>query len=430
MRSVFPFRTILGLALGLLPWNLPAADPTLNVATAKSEPVYRPGETIEFRIETLQDGKPLAGQKIAWSRTGDDGKSETGEAVSSNAEPLTVKTSLEQPGFVRFQAWLVNDHGKPVLNAKGQPIRFDGGAGVEPEKLTQAVPEPADFDAFWTAQIAKLKEVPVKATLTEVPTKDPAFVTYDVKIDCAGGRPVSGYLTKPKDAAPKSLKATGTYLGYGVTSAKPYYAPGMMMLCINAHGIENGREPEYYKSLPLGKYGFNTEENARPETSYFLGITLRVLRSLEFLKQQPEWNGKDLIVSGGSQGGFQAIAGAALDKDVTKSFVNVPWFCDLGGPTAGRIKGWRPDYADGLGYFDTVNMAKRVTCHTSISAGLGDYVCPPSGIAVLYNNLGGEKRLDFVQGKTHQFSPKNTQKIALKSNGASAADTSTGQLEP
>src|SRR5690606_22793778 len=104
------------------------------------------------------------------------------------------------------------------------------------------IQEPVDFDNFWSAQTAKLKEVPLKFTMTEVPSSDPAFVTYDVKIDCAGGMPVSGYLTKPKDAAPKSLKANGTYMGYGVGSAKPYSAPGMMLLCINAHGIENGKD--------------------------------------------------------------------------------------------------------------------------------------------------------------------------------------------
>lgn len=429
MHRHFSFRALAFFFL-ILPWRLPGAELSLQGATEKAEPLYAPGEKITLQIRTLQDGKPLAGQRLNWKRTGDDARSETGHAVSSETEPLILTTSMVQPGFVRFEVWAVDEQGKPVTDAKGLPVRFDGGAGIEPQKLTQAVPEPADFDQFWEAQIAKLKEVPVKATLTEVASTDPAFVTYDVKIDCPGERPVSGYLTKPRNAAPQSLKANGTYMGYGVSSAKPYTSPGTLMLCINAHGIENGREPEYYKGLPLGKYGFDADENAKPETSYFLGILLRVVRSLEFLKEQPEWNGKDLIVSGGSQGGFQAIAGAALDKDVTKCFVNVPWFCDLGGPSAGRIKGWRPDDADGLAYFDTVNLAKRVKAATTISAGLGDYVCPPSGVAVLYNNLGGEKRLEFVQGKTHQFTPKNSQKLALRSAAAPATDASTERLAP
>jgi len=396
-----------------------AGELTFSGTTEKEAALYQPGEPMVFRVRLLEDGQPAGGRKLRWTRTGDDGKTEKGEAMASATEPLVITTSTDKPGFVRIQVEALDEAGKPVVGAKQIPVRFDGGAGVEPEKLVQGVPEPADFDAFWKAQIEGLKEVPLKFTMTEAPSADPAYVTYDVKIDCAGGKPVSGYLTKPKDAAPKSLRANGVYMGYGISSAKPYTAPGTMMLCINAHGIENGRDAEYYKGLGLEKYGFKNEENARPETSYFHGMILRVLRSLDFLKAQPEWNGKDLIVSGGSQGGFQALSGAALDKDVTKCMVNVPWMCDLGGVTVGRLPGWRPDYAEGLGYYDSVNMAKRIACPVTITAGLGDYVCPPSGVTVLYNNLKSAKQLDLVQGMTHQYSPpKPQQKITLKADAA------------
>lgn len=413
------------ILLGVLSLSIASAwagELTLSGKTDREAALYQPGEPMVFQVQLLEDGKPAGDRKLRWTRTGDDGKTEKGDAVASAAGPLVITTSTDRPGFVRLQVEAVDEAGKPILGDKQFPVRFDGGAGVEPEKLVQGVPEPADFDAFWKAQIERLKEVPLKFTMTEVPSADPAYVTYDVKIDCAGGRPVSGYLTKPKDAAARSLRANGAYMGYGIASAKPYTAPGTMMLCINAHGIENGREPEYYKGLGLEKYGFKNDENAKPETSYFNGMILRVLRSLEFLKAQPEWNGKDLIVSGGSQGGFQALSGAALDQDVTKCMVNVPWMCDLGGVNVGRLRGWRPDYADGLGYYDSVNMGSRIACPVTITAGLGDYVCPPSGVAVLYNNLKGAKQLDLVQGMTHQYSPpKPQQKIVLKAEAAPAA---------
>jgi cephalosporin-C deacetylase-like acetyl esterase len=409
--------------IGILTFSIASsmawAELTLSGKTEKEVPLFQPGESMVFKVQLMEDGKPVGGKKLRWTRTGDDGAADKGEAMASATEPLVITTSTDKPGFVRIQVEALDEANKPVLWGKQYPVRFDGGAGVEPEKLVQGVPEPADFDAFWKAQIERLKEVPLKFTMTEVPSADPAYMTYDVKIDCAGGKPVSGYLTKPKDAAPKSLRANGAYMGYGVSTAKPYTAPGTMMLCINAHGIENGKETEYYKGLGLDKYGFKNDENAKPETSYFNGMILRVLRSLEFLKAQPEWNGKDLIVSGGSQGGFQSLAGAALDKDVTKCMVNVPWMCDLGGVTIGRLRGWRPDYADGLGYYDSVNMAKRIACPVTITAGLGDYVCPPSGVSVLYNNLRSAKQLDLIQGMTHQYSPpKPHQKISLKADAA------------
>jgi len=391
---------------------------TFKGTTDKDVALYQPGEKMVFHVCLLDDSKPVAGKKLKWTRTGDDAKTESGDAVSSETEPLTLSTTLDQPGFVRIEVAAVDENDTPLVDAKNKPIRFDGGAGVEVEKL-ESIPEPADFDAFWIKQKARLAEVPLKFTLTEVPSTNPDFALYDVKIDCAGGKPVSGYFTKPKNAAPKSLKAQIGLMGYGVKSLSPGYLAGTLTLNINAHGIENGREDAYYEDLKNGElkgYAFKNDENATPETCYFNGMFLRVMRALEFLKAQPEWNGKDLLASGGSQGGFQAVAAAALDKDVTKCFADIPWCCDLGGITLGRLRGWRPDYAAGLGYYDTVNMAKRIRCETTIVAGLGDYTCPPSGVCVLYNHIKAPKKLDLLQGKTHAFTPPNPQKITLKSN--------------
>jgi cephalosporin-C deacetylase-like acetyl esterase len=64
-----------------------------------------------------------------------------------------------------------------------------------------------------------------------------------------------------------------------------------------------------------------------------------------------------------------------------------------------------------MAYFDAVFAAKRVTCPVSIdSAGLGDYVSPPSSLAVLYNCLSVPKKIVWLQGKTHGFTPPNVAK--------------------
>jgi cephalosporin-C deacetylase-like acetyl esterase len=294
-------------------------------------------------------------------------------------------------------------------------LKFEGGAGADPGKL-EGYPEPADFDAFWQAQKARLAAVPLKATLTEVPASNAAFHVFDVKVDCAGGRPVSGYLALPKGAPAKSLPAQVSFRGYGVSGADPECRDGMMVLQINAHGIENGRPAEFYKALQEGElkgYAFNSGENAKPETAYFNGMMLRAMRALEFVKSRPEWDGKTLVATGGSQGGLQAVTAAALDRDVTQCNAFKPWCCDLGGVNLARLRGWRPDYAEGLGYYDTATMGKRVTCPTFITAGLGDYVCPPSGVSVLYNQINGPKTIEYMQGSTHGYNPPDPQKQTL-----------------
>jgi cephalosporin-C deacetylase-like acetyl esterase len=126
------------------------------------------------------------------------------------------------------------------------------------------------------------------------------------------------------------------------------------------------------------------------------------LRALEFGRTLPGWNGKDLYLAGGSQGAFQAVAVAALSDGISGCFIRVPWFCDLYASKVGRIGStFRPNPAPGLGYFDTVNFAKRVKAPVAIEAGLSDWVCPPSGVRVLYNNLKYSAKMTMYQGLDH-----------------------------
>jgi cephalosporin-C deacetylase-like acetyl esterase len=391
---------------------------SLNWSTDKEPVSYQVGETMAFKVQLVDDAKPVAGKVLKWLRTGDDQKTAKGEATSSATGPVEITTSLASPGFVRLEIMVFNKDGSPVKDAQGKALKFEGGAGVLPEKL-QGYPEPANFDAFWKAQKARLAQVPLKATLKEVASKNPQFKVFDVKVDCAGGKPVSGYLAVPKDAKAKSLPAQVGFRGYGVGGADPQYQPGTIVLQINAHGIENGREPGYYEALKNGElkgYALKPEENAKPETAYFCGMMLRVMRALEFIKSRPEWDGRTLIVAGGSQGGLQALTAAALDHDVTKCMASKPWCCDLDGIKLGRLRGWRPDSADGLGYFDPANMAKRIRCETFVTAGLGDYVCPPSGVSVVFNNIQAPKTIEYIQGATHGYNPPNpkTQTLSRK----------------
>jgi len=387
----------------------------LDWQTDKEPVSYVAGDTVTFRVQLTEDGKPLAGKMLKWQRSGDDQQTAKGEATSSETQPVEITTRIDKPGFVRIEVTVLDPDGTPTKDTAGRPLKFEGGVGAEPGKI-EGYPEPADFDAFWQAQKARLAAVPVKAHLTEVPAKDPRFQLFDVKVDCAGNHPVSGYLALPKGAAPKSLPAQVSFRGYGVSGADPEWRDGAMVLQVNAHGIENGREADFYKALQEGElkgYAFNSTENAKPDTAYFNGMMLRVLRALEFIKSRPEWDGKTLIASGGSQGGLQAVTAAALDHDVTQCNAYKPWCCDLGGMNLGRLRGWRPDYAEGLGYYDTATMGKRVTCPTFITAGLGDYVCPPSGLSVLYHHVKGPKTIEYMQGSTHGYNPPNPTRQTL-----------------
>lgn len=406
-------------------------DPQKVVCSGVSSKMfYKPGETMKFTVSVDFGDQPEPTKPcfLEWVRTGDDGKTLSGKAPVAPGKPVVIKTSLDQPGFVRIEAWLANEKGQKIQKRNNQnhleDIRFDGGAGVQPNKLRAAAKEPRDFDAFWDKQKKKLNAVPVAFRMEKAATGNHAEV-YAVSVDCAGPRPVTGYLTIPIGAKDKSMPAYVFYQGYGtyVPAPLPDGPDNCIQFHVNAHGVDLGKDQAYYdeffESLKSNGaiYAFDKQQNSNPETAYFNGMALRVMRSLQFLKALPQWNGKDLVACGGSQGGLQTIWAAALDPDVSRAESEITWCCDLAGSTKGRLPGWRPDYDPALNYYDAVFHAKRIKCPILIPrAGLGDYICPPSGLAVLYNNIASkDKKIKWFQGSTHGFVPQNPQTLLIES---------------
>ena len=416
-------------------------DAVLHGETDKARAIdYKPGETMTFTLR-LQGAKSLPEGEyfVSWKRTGDDGKEESGKVPASLSEPLVVKTSLDRPGFVRLTAQVVDKsgavykkrfrgdattpEGKKALNAferADKRVFFDGGAGVELEKL-ESVPEPSDFDEFWARRRARLAKVPLEAEKKELKGYKAGFKVYAVSIKCAGAHPSTGYLTIPDKPGKFPVKVS--FHGYGHTYPNKGHviSPAVgdsanICFIFSPHGYELGREPEYYdeffRSICSGgrTFGFDDKQNADPETCYFSGYTYRIMRALEWLKTLPEWNGKDLIVRGGSMGGMQSIWAAGLDSDVTQALPSIPWCCDIGGrDTLKRIvDSWYIHETPALRYYDPVNLAKRISkkCRVEITrAGLGDYCCPPMGLAKLWNNIPGNKTINWVQGSEHGYVP-------------------------
>ena len=406
----------------------PSPEYAINGTTDKEVAIYQPGEEMVFTLKVLEDGKPVAGKKVTWSRSGDDGKWEKGEAIATE-EGVTIKTKIDKPGFVHLSAEAFGADGKKLQGFKGGwgndkygNIFFEGGACVQPEKLT-STEEPADFDKFWEGVKADVAAVPMKAELKELEWKHKNVKLYAVKIDCAGPRPVTGYLTVPAEAKEKSLKACLSFHGYGVNKHwRPGWGdPNAIRFDVNAHGMELEQPQEYYDKLTkeLANYAFKKEENVDRKTAYFYGMACRLLRAFEYVKSRPEWNGKDLESNGGSQGGLQGLWGAALVPEVTSSDIWSPWCCDLGGINVGRLRGWRPDYTKALDYYDPVFMAKRIkNAKVHLIANYGDYTCPPSSVWIVYNNLATPKKsMEVKQGARHDYQMKNFQSFVVTPEG-------------
>ena len=327
---------------------------------------------------------------------------------TSGATPFPIKVKLDRPGWIQLRCNLYDDAGKKPATYKdryGTVRQVAGGIGalVEPDKLEPGIKEPADFDAFWKSQRELLNKHPVKAVLTPV-KGTPRFKIWDVQIPCPGTRPVSAYMSIPAGAKPKSLPAIIYYHAAGVRSSHKTTGLQAIQFNVNAHGIPNGQPKAYYNKMrdtELKGYSHAGKENR--DTVYFRGMFLRMLRTLDYVKSRPEWNGKTLIVNGGSMGGGQSIAAAALDPQVTLVSAGVPAIGDHGGNLASipRRPGWPQYYyaktADSkvvkaTSYFDNVFFARRVKCEVYLTTGLIDRTCPPTSVWLYFKNLKTTKK--------------------------------------
>lgn len=378
---------------------------TFTGVTDKDPLTYAVGEKMTFTVTLVdRDAKnaPVKGRNLVWKFAGDDGKTSHGKATSD--EPLVVSTSVSKPGFVRLTVNVLDANGKPL---KGKTEKFDGGAGADVTRI-ETLPEPADFDAFWAKHLAATAALAGTPTLTPFAgkVKDGREARVFSLPMGEGERPATGLVSWPKGAAAKSLKLKVRVFGYGfgpTNFQNADLADDTLVVCITRHGEAPDRDKAFYEALKSGEMKRFCFRNAeRPETTDQLKMLLRDWRALQWAKTLPEWNGRDLLVTGGSMGGFQSLALAALDRDVTSAVVSIPWHaCVYGKAKFGRMTGWFPGWTDALAYFGTENLAKRITCAVDMTIGLGDYVCPPSGQMVLYRNLKGPKKLTARQNMGH-----------------------------
>lgn len=380
--------------------------------TNRSPLEYMTGDEIIFKLSVKCDDETIRVPYISYKLEFDGSdKVETGDVPYSGGE-FEIKTSLDHPGFVKLYVTAASELGAVLLEIPA----YDGGAAVGIYEIAQSVKEPEDFDSFWQGELKKLFEVePVMTVKEDLSDKYPGFTVLDIRIECVGD-PVSAYLSIPENAKDKSLGILVGYTGYGVVSPLPNTREDKIVLAVNAHSIDNGKEPGYYNevaSTVLYSYGFNDGENANRDTVYFKNMILRDVQALRYLKTLKEWDQESITLNGGSQGAFQAMAVAALDKDVTYVYAAYPWFCDLGNASTGKIAGWHPRYFDALSYYDTINFARRVECAVRIDAGLGDYVAPPSGVVAMFNAMKCPVTLNFTQGMTHYVTPENSQTFTV-----------------
>lgn len=373
-------------------------------STNKNPIWYTVGEEIEFTVFAKEDDDFISCEKVSWQLEGDDGAELKGETEITPESPLVLKYTLNRAGFVHLKCIALDEKGEKQEGF--DQLDASAGANVLDIKYSDTVPE--DFDEYW-AEIEKLvadTEVEVVSYEEKPADFHEGYRAFRVMVKTPCGRPASGCVTIPN--GDKKYPIRISFLGYGVHAAYFEYDENKICAVFNAHGFENDKTDQQLEEAYRGEfswYGFDEKQNASKYDTYFRNMMIRNLIALKYTKTLSEWNGKDIISNGGSQGALQAITLAAHDKDVTKVEAYKPWFCDIGAENEGYLKGWRPNHAEGIRYFDTVAQGTRLNCPITIQCYLGDYVCPPKTVMALYNMIPCEKRIEFIQSATHSYFP-------------------------
>ena len=380
----------------------------IQVLVAPDHPnwTYAPGEKASFLIRAVRDGNTLGGVKLTYTIGLEMMPPTVTQSVTLDAEGLRVDGgTLNEPGFLRCIA---------TVEEGGQSYRGLATAGYAPDQITPAVADPADFDAFWTSGKEALSKIPIHGERRLLPELSTSAVNvYEVSFQNVGAREgatsrIFGILAEPK--APGKYPAVLQVPGAGVSPNHALLRQaelGAITLSIGIHGIPATMDARVYSLLgsgALANYWLNGLESR--DRYYYRRVYLGCVRANDYLTSLPNWNGADLLVTGGSQGGALSIVTASLDPRVKRLAAYYPALSDLPGYLKGRAGGWphmfkseaedshrTKEKLESAAYYDVVNFARRIKVPGMYSWGFNDETCPPTSTYAAYNSITAPKQL-------------------------------------
>lgn len=323
-----------------------------------------------------------------------------GKAKLKNGRTTIDMGTMKKPGFLDLR-----------LSATVSNKKFEHHVkvGFSPELLKPYTKNPQDFDDFWKHNLEEARKVSLSVTCEKVDkyTTD-EFDCFLLKIKTDKRHSVYGYLTKPKKEGKYPVVLCPP--GAGIKTIKEpmrntYYAKnGFIRLEIEIHGLHPELSTETFKEISTAfadanEYLNNGLDNR--DNYYMKHVYVACVRCIDYLTTLPEWDGKNVIVQGGSQGGALSIVTAGLDSRITACVANHPALSDMAGYLDHRAGGYphfnrtnhmlTPEKVNTMQYYDVVNFARRLSCPTYLTWGFNDNVCPPTTSYIVWNLITAPK---------------------------------------
>ncbi len=401
-RNLLSVLCVVLLSLTAFAENYPYRSDVLWVTVPNhADWLYKTGEEATVEVQFYKYGIPQNGVTVNYELGGDMMPSEIkGTIVLKNGKAVIPMGTMSEPGFRDCRMTATVD---------GKTYKHHIKVGFSPEKIRPYTQIPADFGDFWNknkAELAKLPLIYTKELVKEYCTDQ--MDCYLVKLQVnERGQAIYGYLFYPKHAKEASCPVVLCPPGAGIKTIKEplrhkYYAEhGCIRFEIEIHGLNPKMPTEDFKDI---SNAFNGKENGylnngldNRDNYYMKRVYMACIRSIDLLVSLPEWDGRNVVVQGGSQGGALALVAAGLDPRVTACIANHPALSDMAGYMAGRAGGYphffrvagmdTPDKLNTMAYYDVVNFARSIKVPTRMTWGYNDDVCPPTTSYAVYNVL-------------------------------------------
>jgi cephalosporin-C deacetylase len=284
------------------------------------------------------------------------------------------------------------------------------------------VAEPEDFAEFWAAEVVAARELGGEPSFDAVETPIRAAEVLDVTFPGHGGAPIKAWLLTPREPLAGAAFVV-EYVGYGGGRGDPLDWLGLVSaghphLIMDLRGQGGGWRgadtPDPADAGAPAAPGFLTRGIADPRTHYYTRLFVDAVRAVDAAHWVAE--GRQVVVTGASQGGALAIAAAHLGDGVAATMPDVPFLANF--RRAVEITDARPyrelidfcsvhsDRVDEvfatLSYIDVVNHGRRASVPALFSVGLIDEITPASTVFAAYNHYAGPKELAVYPFNGHE----------------------------
>lgn len=390
------------------------------VAPDHKDWLYKVGEKVKFTVSVLQFGNPVRNARVRYEVGPEKMDAFKKDSLTLNDPSFTIDGgTMKTSGFLRCTVYATVD---------GKQYRNLATAGFEPNTIKPAIENPSDFVQFWDQAKADLAKIPFDTHMTLMPERCTEKVNvYHVSIqNYRVGSRLYGILCVPKKEGkhPAILRVPGA-------GVRPYNGDvaiaekGFITLEIGIHGVPVNMDLDVYTNLGAGAlYGYQNFNLDDRERYYYKRVYMGCVRANDFIVSLPQYDGKNLAVTGGSQGGALSIITAALDPRVKYLAAFYPALCDVTGYLKGRAGGWphlfdkynlpfnnKKDKIETCGYYDVVNFARLVKVPGMYSWGYNDETCPPTSMYAAYNVIPAEKSLFLALETGHWSFPEQKEKL-------------------